>query len=79
METSRTCALASLTAAKSVASDATGAPNRRLRLSQILLTLLFLLTGSSALFAQEAGGEANLNFPISPKPRLWVAPMAGPC
>ena len=55
METSRTCAFASLTAAKSVAGDATGASNRRLRLSQILLTLLFLLTGSSALFAQEAG------------------------
>src|SRR5271166_2737639 len=63
METSRSCAFASLTAAKSVASDATGASHRRLRLSQILLTLLFLLTGSSALFAQEAGGEANLKLP----------------
>jgi K(+)-stimulated pyrophosphate-energized sodium pump len=37
---------------------------RKLRFGQILLTLLFLLTGSSALFAQEpAGGEANLKLP----------------
>src|SRR3984885_3886128 len=64
METSRTRALASLSAAKSAASDAIGAFNRRLRFSQILLTVLFLLTGSSAIFAQESGGgEANLKLP----------------
>jgi len=45
-------------------ASAFGALNRRLRLSQILLTVLFVLTGSSALFAQEhAGGEAGLKLP----------------
>src|ERR1039457_5395578 len=49
-------------------NSAFGALNRRLRLSQILLTVLFLLTGSSALFAQEqATGEVNLKLPdLSP-------------
>jgi K(+)-stimulated pyrophosphate-energized sodium pump len=64
METSRISAFASLSAAKSVASDAIGALNRRVRFAQFVLTFLFLLTGSSALFAQEpAGGEANLKLP----------------
>ena len=37
---------------------------RRVRFAQLLLSLLFLLTGSSAIFAQEhAGGEANLKLP----------------
>ncbi len=63
METCRARAFASLPAARSVAHDAVGASNRRMRLSQILLTILFLLTGSPALFAQEAGGEANLKLP----------------
>jgi K(+)-stimulated pyrophosphate-energized sodium pump len=44
-------------------ASASGASYPGLRLSQILLTLLFLLTGSSALFAQEPGGEANLKLP----------------
>src|SRR5579862_9399870 len=44
-------------------ASAFGALNRRLRLSQTFLTILFLLTGSSALFAQEPGGEAGLKLP----------------
>ena len=64
METSLISAFASLPVATSAACDSIGAFNRRLRLSQFLLTVLFLLTGSSALFAQEqAGGEANLKLP----------------
>jgi K(+)-stimulated pyrophosphate-energized sodium pump len=34
-----------------------------MRLPQLLLTILFLLTGTSALLAQEAGGEADLRLP----------------
>src|SRR5579883_3482645 len=48
----------------SAAPNVTCAPKSRLRLPQILFTILFLLTGSSALFAQEhAGGEAGLKLP----------------
>src|SRR3974390_1190863 len=64
MKTSRTSAFAPLTAATSAAGSAIGTLNRRVRFAQIFLTLLFLLTGTSALFAQEpAGGEANLKLP----------------
>src|SRR3569833_2893102 len=64
METSRARAFASLSAATSATSGAIGAINRRVRFAHLFLTLLFLLTGSSALFAQEpAGGEANLKLP----------------
>jgi K(+)-stimulated pyrophosphate-energized sodium pump len=52
MQTSRARAFASSRALK-----------RRVRIAHIFWTLLFLLTGSSALFAQEAGGEANLKLP----------------
>jgi K(+)-stimulated pyrophosphate-energized sodium pump len=57
--------LGSLPVAKPAASAVKRASNHGLRFSQILLTLLFLLTGSSALFAQgeQAGGEANLKLP----------------
>ena len=63
METSRASAYASLLAARSAACDAAGALNRRVPIAQLLLTFLFLLSGSSALLAQEAGGEANLKLP----------------
>jgi K(+)-stimulated pyrophosphate-energized sodium pump len=64
MKPSRTSAFASLTAAASAAGSAFGALIRNVRFAQILFTLLFLLTGSSAIFAQEqAGGEANLKLP----------------
>src|ERR1700722_12901509 len=63
METCRVCSCASLSAFRSVVRDTTGAFNRRSRLPQLLLTILFLLTGSSALFAQESGGEAGLKLP----------------
>src|SRR3984957_10539335 len=52
METCRARAFASLRAS-----------NRRLRLPHLLLTIFFLLTGCSALFAQESGGEAGLKLP----------------
>ena len=64
MQTSRTCASAASPATTRAANVAIGALNRNVRFAQIFLTLLFLLTGSSALFAQEqAGGEANLKLP----------------
>ena len=64
METSRTRAFASLPAVQLATCAALSALNRKVRFAQLFLTLLFLLTGSSALSAQEhAGGEANLKLP----------------
>jgi K(+)-stimulated pyrophosphate-energized sodium pump len=64
METSLSSALSTLPAAVTATRDAMGAIHRKLRISQLFLTILFLITGSSAIFAQEhGGGEANLKLP----------------
>ena len=81
MKPSRTSTFASLTVAASAPGSAIGALNRNVRSAQIFFTLLFLLTGSSAIFAQEqANGEANLrSFLTFRRPPLWVEPTAEPC
>src|ERR1043165_5354396 len=64
MTKSRTTAFGSSTSAACALSDAMGVLNRKMRLSQILFARVFLLSGSSLIFAQEqAGGEANLKLP----------------
>ena len=64
METSLSSALSTLPSAASAACNAIGAFHRKLRISQLLLTVFFLLTGASVTFAQEhTGGEANLKLP----------------